>query len=373
MVKWKALRPYPSSTPFRFRSNVMILNEQEFIVIIGPDDRREDNQGPQYIYKYHVQPWHAHGNPWTILLESPVSALVKVRSYGTMAIDQSANHLFLAGSKETVIMDLSSGSVVHKTTRAVSSHVEKYLLYQQPVVLNANGVIHKLEWKQEKNENGDWSQVVPVHEIWNHALMEWRIQHVFESISSASREIDLIHVPSKNIILMIGGGINLNRSTGLNSHSLREIRIRRYHISTGQWEVLKAIKWDLPYSRSNGCVLSADERYVILMPIVEKKVKKRSIYALDIRDDNDYKLWKSVKRTPKNTCRYPHRMTKSGGKGRTALLASGWIRRWRRHFPRELVVIIGDLSLDEMIHWITTKEHRVMPLSEILHEMHTEF
>ena len=341
MVKWKALRPYSSRVSdhsvIDFYSNVLMLNEQEFIVFIVHDEN-EVNERSKHIYKCHVQPWHAHGSPWTIFSESKVLSQFKFRS---MAIDQTTNHLFLAGPKTTLIMDITSGSIVHKTV-----HKREVKLSTNSMV-NANGVIHKIVWDDRV-----------YHQIWDQSQQRWMIQQIPGASPFGERDISLIHVASKNMILMIGGRPRVEK------WEYRPMKVWRYHIAAGQWEQLRDIELKHFYWH---CVLSADERYVIIM-----RKGSGSIYAMDITDDNDYKIWKSLKVTPQVTegCNGYHcSVAKTGGKGTTALLASGWIRGWRRFFPKELTEIISGFCLDEMIHWMSPREHRVMQLSQILSGM----
>ena len=126
--------------------------------------------------------------------------------------------------------------------------------------------------------------------------MNWKeliIDSADESPVLGQTNGSLIFVSTQNVILLIGGRTHpFSKSFPL--HSLADpLGICRFDLSTKDWNRI-----DITFDISKcAVVLSSEEEYVIMFAAVNHPVDvddtQHAIYVLDIRDKDEYKLWKS--------------------------------------------------------------------------------
>ena len=181
-----------------------------------------------------------------------------------------------------------------------------------------------------------------------------------------------IYVPSKNIILAIGGEERKNACHGI----WKYYGIWRFHVDIGRWEYLMEIEQSINgIEMYHGCsaVLSSNERYVIFMGRIQREMRTM---VLDIGDADNYHLWESSVypvSSLKNSWGY-HRLAKTGGPKTCKLLVRGWIRKLLSSAPMDIVHLLGQYSssaVPEMVHCMRSldgneQRHYVIPLQDIL-------
>ena len=254
--------------------------------------------------------------------------------------------------------------------------------------------------------SGDYRECTFAHDIWNETdqtweqnedirdlggFEDWLMDQMFQCGSVEAKS--LIHVPSQNILLMFCSG-----SSDPGYHNLN---VWRYHITKGQWTRIEGFE----FSFGNGIVLTADEKYVVIVGGVEYVVdecnqeveSQDDIFVLDIQNEAEYKLWGTSIRFPQlkgsNSWTKINGAVSSGDLSDYILLTSGWVRKL---FASELFVgilfpplVIVEMTeeyrkKEETIHWIATEctrdeetrevisreeNHYAVPLRHILSSM----
>ena len=242
--------------------------------------------------------------------------------------------------------------------------------------MNVDGTIHKVEARVAGHTR---------HAIWDKMEKMWIESDVAQWKEFGTiRGCSLIHVPSKGIILMIGGRgygqeeqLPVYPTPEKTEQNSQMIGIWRYHTASDRWEQIEGI--DFNYYLS-GCVLSSDERYVIIMGGYRFRNKKgprkvsfpsEYIHVLDIKHDDAHKLWRSAVESPRFEFCFTSFVARTGNLKQYNLLKSGWIRRVLGS-TLETPMVIQDLIVNfvfvEMIHCVDTADvhHKMRPLVDIL-------
>ena len=193
----------------------------------------------------------------------------------------------------------------------------------------------------------------------------------------AMYRVSLIHVPSRNIMLMIGGNDEECHWDG----DINRSAIWRYSVESGLWEQMKDEQnkeFVIALSDSAGqqhAVLTSDERFVIIAPMefawYVDDPQETQFLVLDISDDDQYKLWKSPISMPFHDfepwshplcpervhfqCEFDAMMI--SGSADADLLTFGWIRKQsvEKHggvtqVPMALMTLISHWCSADIIH-----------------------
>ena len=335
---WQPVSSHPGQ---ECRSNVLMLNEREFI--IGTNRHQ--------IFKYN-----AHRDEWTLFVES-----LGIFQNGNLSMVLDHNGLRMSGGwNEILTVDINNGEQTGTRMRKC------WIIHGGSMMfwVNAGGTIHKVCWG---------------HSVWNRDTCIWDKYKVPDQFGGNVAGASLVYVPSKRIILMIGG----RRS------NYGPIGIWRFVIASSEWEQM--VQPDAFPNESVAAVLTSNEEKVIIAggrdcaPIDSTYV---FLQVLDISNDDRYGLWQSTIRCPltrgrgDNAVEVDH-CARTSGRSESRLLTVGWIRKTftseavieRTPPPLAIVELIVDWCCIEMIHWISGRtvlsnkqwrNHFVLPLTQIL-------
>ena len=288
-----------------------------------------------------------------------------------MALDTKSNRLFLFSLNRNT---LEYSTEIVGAREGLSVPLKAPMPNFRFRLINIDGEIHRISYSVNATHH---------HTIWNDAKQIWEpIKNTpafAHKGAHGPRNYTLIHVPSKKIILMIGGGI-------YSGYFKNDTVLWKYHIETQLWEPIKSEKFELcpklqlmipGYLNDDfilssightlaGCpaVLSSDESSVIIL-------SSTHFLVLDIRDDDQYTLRQSdvslQSQIPEFDEEYK-RIVRCGGGCDALLLAKGWIRRQiALHVPREIVRLAATWCSTEMIHVIGGASfHKKVSMDSIL-------
>ena len=360
-----ASRPgiYPSWTVF---DRPLILNEREFLISAIIKDK-------DVLLKYNVR-----RDEWTQCLSMP-DEWITDDDHGmdeslVLQIACANNRIFCIcdhydahaqiQKMKTLVVDIRNGAVIHETWRQIDGHE------MNPSMVNVDGTMHQIT-----NNNASASSAI--HSIWSEKKFNWEpIKFSINSIALpanfmlAGDKFSLVHVPSKEFVLMIGGQSD--------EHTL--VGVWRYRIGSRVWEEILdqhnkpfALGQNRNWGQEEFAVLSACERFVIFAPQTDFDFYQTECFkVLDIINDEQYKVWETSIQVPG----YANAMTKSGGPLDSRLLAFGWIRKLidSTFVPMAIRMLISDWISVEMIHCLKTRcpeepdeaIHEMIPLTDIL-------
>ena len=304
-------------------------------------------QKRNHLFQYRIHEYDQKRNEWTELFDDDKFPTPSFNADITaVALDPKTNKVYIRKqcSLDLLIMDINDKQI---TTKSVKNKTRMAPFLSSGFVAT-NDALHiiggrrnpqHLEFDTNLNENDKW---VPV-------------PRGFSSIAGLSA----IHVPSKDIILLIGGHVEYRYNFGIWIYSLK----------TKQAKKLDDISFNYSHVSS---ALTSCENYVI---IASKKVQHASqfdmcnendeIFVLDIRDDNEYKLRKCDIKLPKaGMCN----ISRIGGI-KDKYLVVGWIKELfkSKEFkdlsfpPMYLIQLIVVRYNQEEIHWIyqySWEDHR---------------
>ena len=313
------------------------LNEREFLIV------NRSNK----LFKYDTRT-----DKLTPFLSLPPSCAVKENfldlDYCRMQIDRTNNRIFLLTSitprdifgiplgphktkVTTSIIDIPSGSLIRQISKDPDDSDEIIEMY--PTMVSVNGTMHK---------------VGGPHTIWNEDKLDWEpinVKAAYLDVHEDIADVCLVHVPSKNCVLMLGGN---DDSFSFDEDSVdKSTGIWRYCVRSGLWEQMKDDEGKpfmfVDNPEIHQILLSSNERFVIIAP-----EQRESLYVLDIGDDNQYKLWESSVQLPKQM----EFITKSGGLSESKSLVFGWMRRQKDFglVPIVIKTLISKWCSVEMIH-----------------------
>ena len=366
-ARWESL----ATLPWINRPDaVWILNEHEFAISVEAPNNRNA------LYKYD-----SRANFWKTLL--PV--LREETGYYDKEIDVDNGRVFLLqeSGEEMIIFDIES-------PRQYLYRISWVNQSERPPLgrmVNVNGSMHYVGCsdgvhtkystytRKVLNKIGRKS-----HDVWNEKFLEW--QPINTKAVPNVKSIDkLLHVASKNILLMIG------TMKGTTQRCLW-----RFYIQSKRWELV--LEFPLPsfgLTRVHGMLLSevgipfpcneigfsailtSNEQFVIIA-----MQSTSSFRILDIRNDDDYKLRPSPIMYPVDN---RGTLARTGRMRNTILATSGWIRRLKTSdefmgmssmsIPLVIERMIASWYSTEWIHWIfKAKSHAVIhqkiPLKDIL-------
>lgn len=322
-------------------TSVWNLNAAEFAIGVN-----SEMYGSRSVFKYNVR-----SDTWTSFL----SELVFDSYSFEIEIDRKNRRVFASDMDCTIIFDMETKSVVHRVQAGLESIK----------MVNVNGTMHCMGRKGYCDD--------PTHHIWSEDKMYW--QEIKTNIIANVEEIvHLIHVPSKNILLMF---------TYRKSRCGKKCEIWRNEIPSKEWENVM----DIPIEyRSDvlklAVTLTTEEHFIII-----KQENKSHFQILDIRNKNEYKLRDSTMCVP----RYAFfgvlaRSQGTPGFKQSLTLTMGWARRLEKlencaklSIPVEIERMIAEWYSTEWIHWImgdvskqkncTLRNHQKITLHNMLNEI----
>ena len=268
--------------------NSVVLNDKEFVIFFGDQ-----------LLKYNVC-----RDDWMLLLKLPESLQVgpRVEGWSSISIDEDANRLYMSGEHSAmVVLELESGVIIKKlpAIRCDDDLVDG-------AMVNVHGSIHQV--------GGGGSDLI-VHRTWNATQEIWNTAKGSSGLKLPGLECNtLVFVPSKNILLLIGGLCDL--------YDTSTAGIWRYGDATGDWEEIVGFEFDLSEGVS---VLTGDEQYIVITGTKHYTQNEIvDVYVLDIRDENEYKLMMSLTRKPSPDATL---VARTSSIRETNLLTSGWTRK----------------------------------------------
>ena len=186
-----------------------------------------------------------------------------------MMIDPQLNRLYLCYVRGSLIVkDLSTGLTVQKVPNSLTP-INLLNYNVKFAFVNANGTIHRIGGLSDHHVT--WSEA---HSHWNSSkAIQLYAGYYFTRVS-------LVYVESKNIILMLGG-----HAHDAQGNDPAPIGMWRFDIAASTWKHIENVTRD--YSETHA-VLTLDQQNVII-------VGKNRIDILDIQDENDYKITRSMK------------------------------------------------------------------------------
>lgn len=210
-----------------------------------------------------------------------------------------------------------------------------------PALVEANGTVHAVAGTGNSQ-----------HFVWSEGNGCFHFRHNVGKARMVPKPT-LVHIPSKRMILLIGGYAKSSRSgwTG---------EIFKYDMDSDKWAQVTGISLKV-----SGCtaLVTADEKYVIIGGgYTGPSVPMYSIFILDIRDDANYKLSTSRIRSP---WRGDMIMKKTGGALKNEKLVIGWIRNLfaDKDFqdlqlpPVHVMLLVTRWHSTEYIHWLSPNWH----------------
>ena len=224
--------------------------------------------------------------------------------------------------------------------RTVDSRRRRFYGLQSMVV--ANGVVHFMDYKQWRGTDHR-RRFTKTHSIWNgHTGDLCEVEHV--NCEAMAKEwtakpvggIRLVHVSSKNIILLIGIGTPKGNDR----------KIWKYDIESRTWSKA-AVEFPIDCCQPSHVVLTADQKYIIFP----------DLYVLDIQDEMSYHFYRSSVKVPNGGT---FMVSATGGGIHGDMLVIGWIRMLfaTKSFaelplpPLYLMQMMAKWVSCEQLHWI---------------------
>ena len=365
---------WPTASRSNCIAGIAVLNEREFLVLI---DGRQ-------VVKYN-----AVRNEWTKSWVIPnVANKDEVdERHGSFVIDQTTNKLFVLDVltfspyrrpssiiSRLFVMDSQNGSVLHQSLQNNTENEECYDIS----LVNVNGTIHKLCGTRNKGL---------IHRVWDENKKIWEKSTLWRiKTYSQMKQTSLIHVPSKNMIVLIGG-VNCGFNQKEDENDLRYVGIWSYQIEKKRWT---QINNEFCFGACSA-VLTSDEDYIIISGWFADHDLEMNSETLKVLDVSSGELFDTdITGAPERRVRrFDQRhdeihLARSGGdysKTQIRLLLVGWLRK---HFEKDEFesipsVIVGiieqwcSVCSVELIHClrtnytrILTQNHPVIPLKDIL-------
>ena len=196
------------------------------------------------------------------------------------------------------------------------------------------------------------------HLVWNdnNFMNQFDVKHTFKCVKGIFHH-RIIHVKSKNILLLFGGCDLLYMYDSGNCRYLDEIY--RYFIDDDKWELLNDIK--LPQKmHSFGCVMTSDEKYIILFG---GEVKRSSYSSDDQYIDTIYVMDTDTMKIKLSNIKCPSKSKYHGilmgDKIFDELLVSGFLRQQTKSnnatIPDEVMNLIVMWFSIDWIHLLQNK------------------
>ena len=304
-----------------------MLNDHEFIVASESPICTHENKTKPGIQKYNL-----HQNEWNeIITYSDSFKIVNPR----LVSDIKTNKLYLfgneyinSGKSEIVTIDMKTKKVLTKRTEIKTIHMG---------ATNVNGIIHLIGG--DKNSE---------HVTWNADNDETKQIHDFAAEFKEMFGACFVYVPSKGVILLIGG---FDRGYAGDQAA---VGIWRFDIKLNKWE--NVIKGEDFTFYNVSATLSSNENYVIIGGGYSNYMPSDKMFVFNIKDETDYKLNKCGIQCPSGGL---HNIVRTGGI-KDELLVIGWIKELFKTLefkelalpPMYILQLIVVRYNEEEIHWV---------------------
>ena len=275
MVEMSAHWRSCASPPGGFYGNIERWSFNEFVVASNPVITSAQD-GSSGIYKYN-----AIKDEWDLFIKYPKkSRHLKNLGLQCIASDPNRQRLYISEGKTLIVCDTP-------TQRTLVKRYNTNLEYCTTRMVTADRMLHDVTFTKEYSSI-QVTQEQSTHSIWNGSVGgESDIERVsgFDAFVQNSGcsvmqkaswrnagEISLLHVPSQNIILLIGGPPLM--------------AMWKYHIDTKLWISTGIAVPDLQLTS----VLTPSENQVIIGAVTRFGQGRKLLYILDIQDPEQYKL-----------------------------------------------------------------------------------
>lgn len=344
-------------------------------------------------------------NEWRVFSPKLDEAIKNHRTTGFLSYGTSTDRIYVSGGRDIIAYKQSTNRVTKWKELPKPEVVDVDYWSPQKVILAAYDTWER-PWTM-LTFNGDihfLSRFHDVHLVWNgkqgihkkvrqypmgiHEGVKW---HCSEAWSTGGRAV---YIPSKNIILQIGGFANYMVS---GDHDLIGEVVKGEIGSDGQWHWEKLESWGDGMGALNA-VVTADNKYVIIChaPEIENdeffeggyvgselRELLQHVYVIDIEDDFKWRrteievpIKKPLEEADDDwSTRHDWKkqiMFRTGNGYQIDLIVNGFVRRQYRKFrnmasmPVSLIGLIQSYYPEELIHWVNESQHFAIPLRDVL-------
>lgn len=285
--------------------------------------------------------YSAHSDSWRTFVRLPNADSIHAQN---LAINEKTQMLYLLTRKRMEILDLESLQIettdIGMPPRAVNGMVF------------AGGRVHVIfdvAWSYY-GRFGAWR-----HAVWSDATHSFDVIH--NTLQFNPMGASMIYVPSKRIILLIGGACE---------------GVWRYSLESSEWHKVECIIADQIVKYSPVLALTSNEQHVIISCGIDDD-GRFPIWILDIKDDDAYGLRKSKTRPPKLIWFYS--IVRSGGL-KDEMLVIGWIKAvfgsaalgHMKLPPEDITRMVAKWYSEESIHFFADVggDHFAIKLKQLL-------
>lgn len=266
-MKWKLLHH-----KYKMYSKPVLLNKNEFITV-----------GNNSLLKYNI-----NDNKWSEWLDYPYLVPIPTRMVGEDAhvvpcVDNRNNKIYIMGKTKLFTIDYMTESVENMdeivneyTWSDVPDNGSPIINIKQAKLILVDGKLHIIISGQEYQREGWLYKNKGIHFIFDQETRKLNRMHTFDSFETWTT-FETVYLPLQERILLF-------EFWGMRN-------IYSYCCKTNKWTLLEA---KLPNSYLSKCVVTADERFVILMSTKSGK--------MFIANTIDLKFEESVIHCPFNDC-----------------------------------------------------------------------
>ena len=186
-----------------------------------------------------------------------------IRSDFCIAFDKQCNELYIIGGIDAI-------HILHMKEWEVQKHQLSVKIGIRPAIRFMNGELHIIGGFQNGN-----------HFVWDDYKKTLKLLHCIQKSNRGLAGGSLIHIPSQDKLLLIGGYDYGDRT--------KTDTIRVYSTKDNEWKELLNENGDvikLPLGLSGfGCILTRDERYIVIIGVTSGTTggEEINIHHLDLR------------------------------------------------------------------------------------------
>eukprot|EP01084_Bolivina_argentea_P194453 333637_1 len=336
--RWMECPAIPSGV----RHGIPVMLNQNEIMMVSSYYAYVDKENIYGIHKYDN-----HTNNWEEVFKYKENLDLTIKNH-RITINKETKKIYIQCSwyHKLLVFDISNNSL------QLASIDHKSLLLDQwgslyPGFLNINHDIHAIGGTKN-----------PKHKIWN--TENGTIQTVnapfernklFEIYAPST-----IYVPSQQILLLIGGLCSIGQYEYLDDNI--SVGVWKFHLKSKKWQKIEGLTFDF---HRTCCAMTSDEKYVIISEgyTNDTDQPQDDMYILDIRNANNYKLWKCDIQCPVTPVG-AHYIVKTGNALHDEMLVFGWVKKiFDTPMFKDLLIpptyIIQSIVMwynQEEIHWL---------------------
>lgn len=226
--------------PDDFSGSVAVLNEKEFVTFVTVEPVDDEDKGMLVLT---LQKYNVDDAQWTLLMKLP--SLTGHEADRALVIDTVRNRAYIVGRYSAMtIVDLTTNSIIFHLGGEEG---------EGSSLANANGIVYRI---------GEWGLSGLV--TWDESWQKWS-----SSVLSKGQEqchfsnVSMIYVPSKNIILMIGGSKCKLDEYGEPGDEEIPLGIWEFSLENQTWRNMK-VKDSERFESHCQSMICFDEQYVII-------------------------------------------------------------------------------------------------------------